>query len=82
MPPTECRVWGLFLVGDTVELTFDEIRVIFKLSKGTTSNALKTLQHSNNIEYITKLGDRKRYLDAKLIIVRRWQQKTFQSSMN
>lgn len=66
LPPAECRVWGLFLVADTVEITFDEIRETLKLSKGATSNALKTLQRSNHIEYITKLGDRKRYFRCKM----------------
>ena len=66
LPPAECRVWGLFLVSDEVELTFDEIRETLKLSKGATSNALKTLQHTNHVEYITKLGDRKRYFRCKM----------------
>lgn len=66
LPPAECRVWALFLVADEVELTFDEIRETLMLSKSATSNALNTLQLTNNIEYITKLGDRKRYFRCKM----------------
>lgn len=66
LPPAECRVWGLFLVADKVELTFDEIRETLNLSKSGTSNALNTLQMTNHIEYITKLGDRKRYFRCKM----------------
>lgn len=66
LPPAECRVWGLFLIADKVELTFDEIRETLNLSKSGTSNALNTLQMTNHIEYITKLGDRKRYFRCKM----------------
>ncbi|WP_067151672.1 GbsR/MarR family transcriptional regulator [Pseudotamlana agarivorans] len=66
LPPAECRVWGLFLVADKVELTFDEIMETLNLSKGGTSNALKRLQMTNHIDYITKLGDKKRYFRCKL----------------
>lgn len=66
LPPAECRVWGLFLVSDEVELTFDEIRETLKLSKSATSNALNMLQLNNQVEYITRLGDRKRYFRCKM----------------
>ena len=66
LPPAECRVWGLFLVADKVELTFDEIRETLNLSKSGTSNALHTLQMTNHVEYITRLGDRKRYFRCKM----------------
>lgn len=66
LPPAECRVWGLFLVADQVELTFDEIRETLNLSKSGTSNALHTLQITHHIEYITRLGDRKRYFRCKM----------------
>lgn len=66
LPPAECRVWGLFLVADKTELTFDEIRETLNLSKSGTSNALNTLQMTHHIEYITKLGDRKRYFRCRM----------------
>ncbi len=66
LPPAECRVWGLFLVADKVELTFEEIMETLHLSKGGTSNALNRLMMSDHIEYITKLGDKKRYFRCKM----------------
>lgn len=66
LPPAECRVWGLFLVADKEELTFDEIMEILNLSKGGTSNALNRLMMTKHIEYITKLGDKKRYFRCKM----------------
>jgi DNA-binding transcriptional regulator GbsR (MarR family) len=66
LPPSECRVWGLFLVADKVELTFEEIMETLHLSKGGTSNALKRLIMTHHIEYITKLGDKKRYFRCKM----------------
>jgi len=66
LPPAECRVWGLFLVADKVELTFEEIMETLQLSKGGTSNALNRLMVTNHIEYITKLGDKKRYFRCKM----------------
>lgn len=66
LPPAECRVWGLFLVADKVELTFDEIMETLNLSKGGTSNALNRLMMTHHIEYITKLGDKKRYFRCKM----------------
>lgn len=66
LPPAECRIWGLFLVADKVELTFDEIRETLNLSKSATSNALNRLQVTNHVEYITKLGDRKRYFRCNM----------------
>lgn len=66
LPPAECRVWGLFLVADKVELTFEEIMETLQLSKGGTSNALNRLMMTHHIEYITKLGDKKRYFRCKM----------------
>ncbi|MDJ1486387.1 MarR family transcriptional regulator [Cytophagaceae bacterium YF14B1] len=66
LPPAECRVWGLFLVADKVELTFEEIMETLHLSKGGTSTALNRLMMTNHVEYITKLGDKKRYFRCKL----------------
>ncbi|MDJ1470696.1 MarR family transcriptional regulator [Cytophagaceae bacterium DM2B3-1] len=66
LPPAECRVWGLFLVADKVELTFEEIMETLHLSKGGTSTALNRLMMTNHVEYITKLGDKKRYFRCKM----------------
>lgn len=59
--PAQARIMGLLLVADRVELTFDEIRDALQLSKSATSNAINALLQSENITYITKTGDRKRY---------------------
>ncbi len=67
MTPVEGRILALLIVSDVVELTFDEIKELLEIGKSTTSNALNMLQIKGRIEYITKLGDRKRYFRVKIL---------------
>jgi len=64
--PAPARVNALLTVSDTPELTFDEIREALQLSKSATSNAINGLLTLNQVGYITKPGDRKRYFYSKL----------------
>ena len=66
LTPASARVNALLTVSNEHELTFDEIRETLKLSKSATSNAINYLLQVENIGYITKLGDRKRYFHSKL----------------
>jgi DNA-binding transcriptional regulator GbsR (MarR family) len=59
--PVAGRVLGLLMVMDKEEYTFDEIILAMKISKSSTSAALKNLELRGVIEYITYTGDRKRY---------------------
>ncbi|MDF1675093.1 MAG: MarR family transcriptional regulator [Vicingaceae bacterium] len=59
--PASSQILALLLISDQVELTFDQIRNTLNLSKSATSNALNMLIQMGRIEYITKMGDRKRY---------------------
>src|SRR5690606_2513797 len=66
MQPAASRVLALLLVSDRTELTFDEIREALNISKSATSGAINLLITINQIEYITKPGDRKRYFRNKI----------------
>jgi len=65
--PAASQVLALLLISDKVELTFDEIRNTLNLSKSATSNSLNALIQIKRIEYITKMGDRKRYFRSLII---------------
>ena len=64
--PVEARIISILLVADQPELTFDDIREQLNISKSATSNALNMLLKTDKIEYITHIGDRKRYFRSKL----------------
>ncbi len=66
MQPAAARIMGLLYVADKTELTFDEITDCLQIAKSATSNALNLLLQGNHIEYITYLGDRKRYFRLKV----------------
>ncbi|MDQ4139003.1 MAG: MarR family transcriptional regulator [Bacteroidota bacterium] len=66
MQPAAARVMGLLYVADKPELTFDEITECLQIAKSATSNALNLLLQGDHIEYITYLGDRKRYFRLKV----------------
>jgi len=68
--PVASRIYGLLLVSDQTELTFDEIREELKVSKSAVSNALNLLMSMKQIDYITKPGDRKRYFRSN---ISKWQ---------
>lgn len=72
-PPVAGRILGMLMVMDKEEYTFDEIVEEMQISKSTASNALKTLELRETIEYVTHPGDRKRYFrisfsDINLVI--------------
>ncbi len=63
--PIAGRILGLLMVMDKEQYTFDEIVEELKISKSSTSNALRNLEIRGLIEYITLPGDRKRYFRMK-----------------
>lgn len=72
LSPVAARILALLLVSARTELTFDEIREELSISKSATSNALNLLLTTEQIEYITLPGDRKRYFRSMII---NWQDK-------
>ena len=68
--PVAARIYGLLLVSDKSELTFDEIREELQVSKSAVSTALNLLLTMKQIDYITKPGERKRYFRSNLC---KWQ---------
>jgi DNA-binding transcriptional regulator GbsR (MarR family) len=67
MQPAAARILALLVISDRTELTFDEIQQTLGISKSSASVAINLLVTMNRIEYITKVGDRKRYFRSKLI---------------
>ena len=65
--PAASQILALLLISDKVELTFDQIRNTLNLSKSATSNALNALIQIKRVEYITKMGDRKRYFRSLIV---------------
>ncbi len=65
-PPAVARIFGLLLVSDKLELSFEEIYSSLNISKSAASNAINLLLNTNKIEYITKPGDRKRYFKVRI----------------
>lgn len=61
MQPLMGRIFGLLLVLDEAEATFDEIVDYLNVSKSAVSNALNILQLQGHVAYKTKPGERKRY---------------------
>ncbi len=70
MQPMEGRIMALLLVSDQPELTFDQVRDTLQVSKSAVSNALNMLMVRNQVDYITRPGDRKRYFRSS---IQRWQ---------
>lgn len=66
MQPAPARIYGLLLVCDKLELTFDEIRETLAYSKSATSNGINFLLTNKKISYVTKTGDRKRYFKTNV----------------
>ena len=67
MQPVSGRILALLMVMDKECFTFDEIIEELEISKSAASVALRMLQLRNNVEYITFLGDRKRYFRLKRV---------------
>jgi DNA-binding transcriptional regulator GbsR (MarR family) len=66
MQPAAARIIALLIVSDEPELTFEEIYETLNMSKSAASNALNFLLNTERIEYVTRLGERKRYFKVKL----------------
>ncbi len=64
--PAEARVIGLLLVGDQLELTLEEIQQTLSISKSAVNNAMNVLLLTQQVEYVTKPGDRKKYYRSKI----------------
>jgi DNA-binding transcriptional regulator GbsR (MarR family) len=64
--PAEARIISLFLVADQTELTFEEIQQSLSISKSAVSNAINLLLLTEEVEYVTKPGDRRKYYKSKI----------------
>ena len=60
-PPLVAKMFGLLLVSNPPHQTFEEIQTQLKSSKSAISTGLHLLMDRGMVEYITFLGDRKRY---------------------
>lgn len=66
MQPAAARVMGLLFVADKPALAFDEITEALGISKSATSNSVNLLIQTDQIDYTTFPGDRKRYFRLKV----------------
>ena len=64
--PIPARIMGLLLATDKPFLTFDEITDKLKVSKSAVSIGLNLLLGTQQIDYITLPGDRKRYFKSRI----------------
>lgn len=65
LPPASAKIMGLLTVSDVTELTFDQIQDTLEISKSATSQALTQLQNCKEVEFATRIGDRKRFFRLK-----------------
>jgi DNA-binding transcriptional regulator GbsR (MarR family) len=66
LTPAAAKVFALLMVTDVAQLTFDEIRETLGISKSAASAAINYLLTIKKIEYVTHLGDRKRYFKPRI----------------
>ncbi|MDB5272970.1 MAG: hypothetical protein JWO58_1337 [Chitinophagaceae bacterium] len=64
--PVEARIIGLFLVADQIEITLVDIQQTLSISKSAVNNAINVLLLREEVEYVTKPGDRKKYYKSKI----------------
>lgn len=64
--PIPARIIGLLIVTDKPYLTFDEITESLKVSKSAVSIGINLLLGTQQIDYITLPGDRKRYFKSRI----------------
>ena len=64
--PAEARVIALLLVSDQLEMTLEEIQLTLGISKSSVNNAINVLGLTQQLEYVTKPGDRKKYYRSKI----------------
>ena len=61
LSPMTGRVFAFLLLAEPPHKDFYEIQEALKASKSSISNALKNLQSTGKVDYITFSGDRRRY---------------------
>ena len=64
--PAEARIIGLLLVVDQLQMTLEEIQQTLGMSKSAVNNAINVLLLTQQLEYVTKPGDRKKYYKSKI----------------
>jgi DNA-binding transcriptional regulator GbsR (MarR family) len=64
--PAEARIVGLFIVADQLEWTLEDIQQTLGISKSAANNAINILLLKQQVEYVTKPGDRKKYYRSKI----------------
>ena len=64
--PAEARIVGLFIVADQLEWTLEEIQQTLGISKSAANNAINILMLKQQVDYVTKHGDRKKYYKSKI----------------
>lgn len=64
--PAEARIVGLFMVADQLEWTLEDIQQTLGISKSAANNAINILLLKQQVEYVTKPGDRKKYYKSKI----------------
>lgn len=65
-PPAAARIYGLLMISDQNELTFEEIYETLNISKSAASNGINLLIGTDRVVYITRPGERKRYFRCKV----------------
>lgn len=65
LPPASAKIMALLTVSDATELSFDQIQDTLGISKSATSQALTHLQNCKEVEFTTRIGDRKRFFRLK-----------------
>ncbi|GGA88020.1 hypothetical protein GCM10008015_30740 [Flavobacterium palustre] len=79
MQSAASRIYALLMISDKNELTFEEIHETLNMSKSAVSNSLNFLIASNQVDFITKPGERKRYFRCKIKSLEEGVQKTLES---
>jgi DNA-binding transcriptional regulator GbsR (MarR family) len=79
MQSAASRIYALLMISDKNELTFEEIYETLNMSKSAVSNSLNFLIASNQVDFITRPGERKRYFRCKIKSLKEGVQKTLES---
>ncbi|MFN7013381.1 MAG: GbsR/MarR family transcriptional regulator [Bacteroidia bacterium] len=61
LTPAVGRIFAYLMIADPPEKSFEEIYQYLQMSKSAVSNGLNALLQHGLIDYITHMGDRKRY---------------------
>lgn len=64
--PVEARIVALFLVGDQLEMTLEDMQQALNISKSSVTNAINVLLLTQQIDYVTRPGDRRKYYKSKI----------------